>query len=99
MVEFIPFAGQDTLSFRQLDTLNKVPRGTSFRIFKRHRDRLVEGIDYFYLDATTHGPFIEQLRSRGLIHAATPNAVLITRQGYEKMRANDDRGGNVSGRR
>ena len=84
-MEFIPYADHDTLSFRQVDERNAVPKGTTFRIFKRRRDALVEGKDYFYLSAQSHGKTIDRLRAEERIYAATVHLVLITEDGYRKL--------------
>jgi hypothetical protein len=82
----ILFAEVETLSLRQLDELNGVPKGTSFRWFKRCEGELVEGVDYFRLDADEHAELIEQLRARGSIYLSTRHLLLLTRQGYQQLR-------------
>lgn len=82
----IPFAGVDTLSFRQLDELNRLPKGSSFRWFKACKE-LVEGQDYHYLPAEQYAGFIEELKQAGLIYPSTRHLVLLTRSGYQQMRA------------
>lgn len=82
----IPFAGVDTLSFRQLDELNRLPKGSSFRWFKACQE-LVEGQDYHYLPAEQYAGFIEELKQAGLIYPSTRHLVLLTRSGYQQMRA------------
>ncbi len=86
-VEPIHFAGVDTLSLRQLDELNGLPKGSSFRWFKACEGELVEGLDYFHLPADGHQAFIDQLRSAGQIYASTRHLLLLTRRGYEHLRA------------
>jgi hypothetical protein len=86
-MEFIRFSANDTLSFRQIDERHGVPKGTTFRIFKRRRHLLVEGEDYFYLAAEADGEMIARLREEGRIYAATVHLVLITKRGYEKLSA------------
>ncbi len=84
-MQFIDFRGQSTLSFRQLDELNGLPKGSTFRRFKHLRDRLEPGIDYLYL-ATDEAPeFIEGLRREGRIYPGTRHLVLITERGYRRM--------------
>ncbi|MGD8430412.1 MAG: ORF6N domain-containing protein [Ectothiorhodospiraceae bacterium] len=82
----IEFDGLETLSFRQLDQLNGLAKGGSFRAFKRLRAQLCEGVHYFVLDAAEYPDRIESLRRDGRIYPATVNLVLITRRGYEAMR-------------
>ena len=86
-MQFIRYRGTETLSFRQLDELNDLPKGSSFRVFKRHKAVLEEGRDYFYLPAEEHPQLIERLRREGLIYGSTVHLVLITRSGYKKLNA------------
>lgn len=85
-MEFIPYNGYSTLSFRQLDVLNGLPKGSTFRVFKRCEE-LREGEDYFYLAAEDAPEAIAQWREAGLIYPATVNVVLITERGYQKLQA------------
>lgn len=78
--------GVDCLSFKQLDELNGLPKGSSFRAFKRVQERLHEGRDYFYLAASGHPERIAELRAAGLVYASSTHLVLLTRSGYERMR-------------
>lgn len=84
-IDTIQYAGQETLSFKQLDELNGVQKGTAFRAFKRRRDQLVEQTDYFYLPGTDHEAFIESLKGAGQIYRSTTNLVLLTRHGYQRL--------------
>ena len=88
-MEFISFSDNPTLSFRQIDERNGVPKGTTFRIFKRRRDLLVEADDYFYLSADAYGDTIDRLRDEGRIYPTTVHLVLITERGYRKLIADD----------
>jgi len=83
----INFDGVETLSFRQIDDLNGFVKGTAFRLFKRAGSDLMEGRDYYYLPASSHGAFIESLRALGSIYSSTRHLVLITRSGYGRMSA------------
>ena len=83
----ILFAGVEVLSLRQLDELNKQPKGSTFRWFKACGSELVEGRDYHYLAADEHAELIEQLKQAGQIYASTRHLVLLTRSGYQRMRA------------
>jgi hypothetical protein len=78
--------GIETLSFRQIDQLNQLAKGTTFKLFKAGRQELVEGCDYFYLPASSHSKRIEALKSAGQIYPTTVNLVLLTRAGYDKLR-------------
>ena len=81
----IRFRGQDTLSLRQLDELNQVPKGTTFRRFKACRAGLVEGRDFFRLDAAEHSDLLATLRQAGLIYASSVHVVLMTKSGYRRL--------------
>ena len=81
----IDFDGVEALSFRQIDAMNGVPKGTAFRSFKRLRGELIEGRDYYYLPQHSHGAFIQSLRETGQIYHSTTHLVLITRSGYERL--------------
>ncbi len=82
----IRYAETDTLSLRQLDELNGVEKGTSFRAFKACRNALVEGIDYFHLSAQDHESFINELKAAGHVYGTTVHLLLFTRSGYERVR-------------
>ena len=77
---------QYLLSFKEIDALHQRPKGTAFRAFKRLSEQLIEGEHYYYFSAQTHGAEIERLRREGRLYAATVNAVLLTRAGYELLR-------------
>lgn len=75
------YQGVEVMSFKQLDSLNGVPKGTTFKAFKRARERLCEGEDYLYLEPAAAA----ELRERGLIYAGTAHCVLLTRRGYRRL--------------
>jgi hypothetical protein len=58
-VEFIQFQGKNTLSLRQLDELNGVVKGTTFRRFRVLETELVDGRDYFLLDGQEHAALLD----------------------------------------
>jgi N-acetyl-beta-hexosaminidase len=82
------YAGQEVLTLRQIDRLNGVAKGTGFRAFKRVRDELTEGRDFFRLDASEHASYIEALRRAGLVYESTIHCVLLTRAAYRRMGVN-----------
>lgn len=86
-VEPISYSGDQTLSLRQLDELNGLPKGTSFRWFKACEAALVEGRDYHYLSSGEHAALIDELRRSGRIYPSTRHLLLLTRSGYEYMRS------------
>lgn len=83
----IEYQGIACLSLKQLDELNELPKGTSFRLFKGAHAQLQEGVDYFYLSADAHAEFIERLRKAEAIYSSSTHLLLITRSGYARMQA------------
>jgi hypothetical protein len=83
--EPIIYQGRPCLSFMQLDRRAGVVKGTAFRAFKRVRGDLVEGVDFFYLDAEQERECIEDLRARGLIYPSTWNLVLLAEAGWRQL--------------
>ena len=79
------YRGREVMTFRQLDRLNGVPKGTSFRAFKRTRAHMEEGKDFFYLVANEHVGLSTALRQHEAQYPASVNMVLVTRRGYERM--------------
>lgn len=86
---FIRFRGHDTLSLRQLDELNQVPKGSTFRRFKALRAELMEGRDFFRLDATDDVALLRRLRAEGRIYPTSVHVVLLTESGYRRLRERD----------
>ena len=85
----LPYAGREVLTLRQIDRLIGVPKGTGFRAFKRVRDDLVEGRDFFRLDGSEYAGYIESLRRQGLVYESTIHLLLLTREAYDRMSAHD----------
>lgn len=85
-VDPIIFAGTETLSLRQLDELNGLPKGTNFRWFKVCEADLVKGVDYFLLPADEHQELIDSLKADGRIYPSTRHLLLLTRRGYQQLR-------------
>ncbi|SER72492.1 hypothetical protein [Halopseudomonas bauzanensis] len=85
-VDPITFAGTETLSLRQLDELNGLPKGTNFRWFKVCEADLVERVDYFLLPADEHQELIDRLKADGRIYPSTRHLLLLTRRGYQQLR-------------
>jgi hypothetical protein len=93
----IRFRDRETLSLRQLDELNQVPKGTTFRRFKACRSGLVEGRDFFRLDAVEHAALLASLRAEALIYPTSVHVVLLTESGYRHLRAAVSRGPEAGG--
>ena len=85
-MEFIPYRGCNTLSLRQIDTLNGVPKGTTFRAFK-HCAALREDEDFFLVSADEAPETVGAWRQAGLIYPASVRVVLLTEDGYRKLRS------------
>ncbi len=83
----IAYQGLETLSLRQLDELNAVPKGTSFRAFKRALPNLHEGEHFFHLPADEHKDWIDALKASGQVYATTVHLVLLTRSGCERLQS------------
>ncbi len=81
----VMFAGTPCLSFRQLDELNRLEKGSTFRLFKRWEAQLIEGEDYHYLADAEQGALIESLKQQGKVYASSRHLVLFTRNGYIKL--------------
>lgn len=74
------YRGTPVLSFKQIDRLNGLPKGSAFRAFKRCRSTLQEGVHYFYL--SPDAPELTELRQRGVLYHGPAHAVLVTQAGY-----------------
>lgn len=82
----IEHAGTTVLTLRQLDRLNGVPKGTSFRAFKRALPALTEGRDFFVLDPARDAERIAGLKAAGQAYPGSVQVVLVTRAAYARMR-------------
>lgn len=85
-MEFIPYRGLNTLSLRQIDTLNGVAKGTTFRAFK-HCAALREDEDFFLVTADEDPETVAAWRQAGLIYPTTVTVVLLTESGYRKLQS------------
>ena len=68
-------------SFRTLDQRFGVPKGTSFRLFKRLAPELTEGEDFVHLDAASCRDEIAELRAGARIYCSSVNVVMLTDSG------------------
>jgi hypothetical protein len=64
-------------SFREIDAALGLPKGSSFRAFRRMESELVEGRDFVLLHRQRHAPLIEGLREQGRIYPGSINVVLV----------------------
>lgn len=74
-------------TFKEIDTRHGRPKGSAFRAFKRARETLREGIDYYHLDAARERERIEALRRAGRIYASSIHVVMLSESGYRRVRA------------
>lgn len=84
--EPIIHARRPTLSLRQIDEWNGVPKGTAFRMFKAQKEHLVEGEDFFYIPEGADPGLTESLRDAARIYPSTLHVLLITASAYARMR-------------
>ncbi|MGM0552707.1 MAG: hypothetical protein ACQETK_02700 [Pseudomonadota bacterium] len=89
--EPIVYQARATLSLRQIDQWNGVPKGTAFRLFKARKDQMVEGRDFFHIPEGAHPALTEGLRVDGRIYPTTVHVLLLTAgacaQMHEEWRA------------
>lgn len=67
----------DEHSFRELDEVRGLPKGSAFRAFKRVAGQLEEGHHFRVLEAHRDHGEIEALRQAGRIYDASVNVVLL----------------------
>lgn len=84
-VQPILFTGVETLSFRQIDELNGLLKGTSFKLFKTHLAALVEGTHYFHICGSAQPLFLAELKRTQQVYLSSVHLVLITREGYQLL--------------
>ena len=64
-------------TFKELDLVHGLPKGSAFRAFKSLAGRLVEGQDFHCCDARVEGEAYDQLLASGRVYAGTVNGVLL----------------------
>ena len=72
------YKGQRVVTFKDIDTVHKRPKGTARRNFNRNREHFIEGEDYFKVCAN-------EIRTRKIADIptkATEDMVLLTEMGY-----------------
>ncbi len=84
------YRGQTVLGLRQIDRMNGVAKGTAFRAFKRIRDDLQEGREFFVLNIDKPGDtaataLLRRMQAAGALYPASRVAVLITAGAYARM--------------
>lgn len=78
---------KNAITLKELDSQLAVVKGTSFRLFKGVLKNLIEGTDYYYLDANnvTDGVTINILKDNDRIYSSTTHAVLLTPKLAKKL--------------
>lgn len=70
------YQGQRVVTFRQIDELHRRPENTASRTFSAHKQRFVEGVDFFWLS-------YEELNSTRYVELPSRNGLtLLTESGY-----------------
>mgnify|MGYP000544672074 FL=1 len=88
----VPFEyrGRTVLGLRQIDRMNGAAKGTAFRAFKRIRDDLQEGREFFVVDIDSPVDpaatvLLRRMQAAGALYPASRVAVLITAGAYARM--------------
>ena len=80
-MQVVEYRGRRVATLAQIDAVHGRPEGTAGRNFREHRDRLIEGQDFFEVTA-------DEIRRQSLGDAfapRTPKGILITEQGYTML--------------
>ncbi len=86
------YRGVEVLTLRQVDTMNGVPKGTTFRAFKQIEPDLIEGQDFFVINLHSPGDeeavtLIRHLNETQALYASSQVAVLISEKAYARLQA------------
>ncbi|PJI71354.1 ORF6N domain-containing protein [Pseudomonas asiatica] len=73
----VEYRGQRVVTLAMIDQVHERPEGTAGRTFTAHKDRLIEGADYFFADASQK----DVLRCFG-IEVPNRGLILMAEQGY-----------------
>ena len=74
-------------TFKQLDELHQLPKGSAFRAFKQLRPQWVEGEHFYCVDSRHQPDVFAELQRSGRLYASTVNAVLISEAGGQCIAA------------
>ena len=80
----------DFRSIKELDQSLNQPKGTAFRLFKKHLNHLTEGEDFLVLYAETDEATISELKSANRLYSQSRNVVLLTHKSFDFLRAQYD---------
>jgi hypothetical protein len=83
--DFVWHQQQATLTLRQLDEWNALPKGTVFRHFKAALGELLEGKDFFRIDGHIEREWVDDLRLQGRLYPSSVHAILLTGSGYQQL--------------
>lgn len=72
------YSGQRVITFKDIDTVHERPDGTASRNFRQHREKFIEGVDYFTIEISDD----EIRRQFGISQNAGRTFTLITESGY-----------------
>ncbi|WP_012315782.1 ORF6N domain-containing protein [Pseudomonas putida] len=73
----VEYRGQRVVTLAMIDQVHERPEGTAGRTFTAHKDRLIEGADYFFADTSQK----DVLRCFG-IEVPNRGLILMAEQGY-----------------
>lgn len=73
----VEFRGQRVVTLAMIDQVHERPEGTASRTFTAHKERLIEGADYFFADTSQK----DALRCFG-IEVPNRGLILLAEQGY-----------------
>ncbi|WP_085600353.1 ORF6N domain-containing protein [Pseudomonas sp. B10(2017)] len=73
----VEYRGQRVVTLAMIDHVHERPEGTAGRTFTAHKDRLIEGADYFFADTSQK----DVLRCFG-IEVPNRGLILLAEQGY-----------------
>jgi len=77
------YNGQRVVTFKDIDTVHNRPEGTARRNFTAHKDRFIEGEDYFIVTPQTlENTEMDEIRTSGIEAVNQRGTTLITEQGY-----------------
>lgn len=74
----VEYQGQRVVTFEMIDTAHQRKKGTAKRTWFAHRDRFVEGEDYFQLTRDV----IRSGFPEGVFAARAPGGIVLTESGY-----------------
>ncbi|WP_237932356.1 ORF6N domain-containing protein [Buttiauxella sp. S19-1] len=77
-IPLVEYQGQRVVTFAMIDEVHQRPKGTAKRSFNQHKDKLIEGSDYFSL---TQYEIRSELPA-GFFEAKAASGVLLTEIGY-----------------